>query len=300
MARNRRDARQRRWLQDLRSAAALGTPDALALAVQGLLEDPAFAGNRPFPAGRVEAELLPAGEVLAPRRVPQRFLEELARQPLAVFRALAAVAWTLRYLQHPNGPRAWVERLARDDREEVRHAVLATLRRHGDRFPQAFQRLVTDWLERRPPASPRLQAIALELLPQALADEPVDRVMQRLERAPLQDHPLVQKAWVQAVAALGAREGPTVLHHLGRWLLTRPRRAPWIAQALARPWAAQHPRQALHLLEAMYHRWGRRRWLTQALQALERQGVLPTSWQALLEQWTEHPEPSASEPPNSP
>lgn len=298
MPRGRREARHRRWIQDLRSAAALGTPDALALAVQGLVEDPHFAANHAFPLGRVEGELLPGGEILAQGRAPLSFLEELARQPLAVFRALAALAWTLRYL-HQGGEKArgWVERLARDKREEVRHGVRVALQRYGDQHPERFRELLTRWLEHRPPLSPRLQALALELVPQAFPEWSAAQGMRWLEHLPLREHPLVQKAWVRTVANWGAREGETVLHHLGRWLLTRPRRAPWVAQALARPWAARHPQQVLHLLEAMYHRWGKRRWLTQALQALERQGMLPMPYSQLLEQWTESTEPTT--PPSS-
>ena len=248
-----KDTQQRQWMQSLRSAAALGTPDALALAVQGLLEDKTIAANRPLPLGRVEKELLPAGEILAKPSVPRVFLEELGRLPYAAFRALAAAAWTLRYLRGDPRAKKPLEALAKDERDEVRHAVMATLRTHGPQHAPRFRELVQDWLE----------------------------------KAPLQSHPVVQKAWVKAVAALGARDGPTVLHRFGRWLLTRPRRAPWIAQALSRPWAARHPQQTLNLLQAMYHRWGRRRWITQALQALERAEVLPIPPEQLLQQWTE-------------
>ena len=282
-----KDTQQRQWMQSLRSAAALGTPDALALAVQGLLEDKTIAANRPLPLGRVEKELLPAGEILAKPSVPRVFLEELGRLPYAAFRALAAAAWTLRYLRGDPRAKKPLEALAKDERDEVRHAVMATLRTHGPQHAPRFRELVQEWLTRQPPPSPRVQAIALELLPRVAEGEDVTAVLDWLEKAPLQSHPVVQRAWVKAVAALGARDGPTVLHRFGRWLLTRPRRAPWIAQALSRPWAARHPQQTLNLLQAMYHRWGRRRWITQALQALERAEVLPIPPEQLLQQWTE-------------
>lgn len=274
-------------MQALRSAAALGTPDALALAVQGLLEDRTIAANRPLPLGRVEKELLPAGEILARPSVPRVFLEELGKLPYAAFRALAAAAWALRYLRGETRAKAHLEALAKDERDEVRHAVVATLRTHGPRYTARFRALVQEWLTRRPPPSPRVQAIALELLPRVVEEEEVTVALDWLEKAPLQTHPVVQKAWVRALSVLGARDGATVLHRFGRWLLTRPRRAPWMAQALARPWAARHPQQTLNLLQAMYHRWGRRRWITQALQALERAGVLSIPPEQLLQQWTE-------------
>ncbi len=289
-----KETQQRQWMQSLRSAAALGAPDALALAVQGLLDDKTIAANRPLPLGRVEKELLPAGEILAKPSVPRVFLEELGRLPYAAFRALAAVAWTLRYLRGDAHAKTPLEALAKDERDEVRHAVMATLRTHGPQYAPRFQELVQEWLTRRPPPSPRVQAIALALLPQVVEGEDVTAVLDWLEKAPLQNHPVVRKAWVKALSALGARNGPTVLHRFGRWLLTRPRRAPWMAQALSRPWAARHPQQTLDLLQAMYHRWGRRRWITQALQALEREGVLTVSPDTLLQQWTETVPPPES------
>ncbi len=286
-----KEAQHRQWMQALRSAAALGTPDALALAVQGLLEDKTVAANGALPLGRVEKELLPAGEILAKPSVPRLFLEELSRQPYAAFRALAAVAWALRYLRGETRVKSHLESLAKDERDEVRHAVVAALRTHGPRHAARFRNLVQEWLTRRPPLSPRVQSIALELLPRVVEGEEVTVALDWLEKAPLQTHPVVQKAWVRALSALGARDGPSVLHRFGRWLLTRPRRAPWMAQALARPWAARHPKQTLNLLQAMYHRWGRRRWITQALQALERAGELPATPEQLLQQWTETESP---------
>ncbi len=278
---------RRQWMQALRSAAALGRPDGLALAVEALLEDRDVAANRPLPPGRVEKDLVPAGEILARPAVPASFLQELARQPYAAFRALAVAAWALRYLQGREEARPPLEALARDERDEVRHALLAVFRKHGDRAPQRVTALVDAWLRPRAGVSPRQQAVALGLLPLVAQWEGVEAALDRLEKARLPSHPTVEHAWDQALAGLGLLDGPAVLHRFGRWLLTHPRRGPRMARALARPWAARHPQPTLDLLEAMYHRWGRRRWITQALQALERAGALPAPPEEMMRRWEE-------------
>ncbi len=282
-----RPSQRRQWLQALSAAASLGNAEALALALDTLLEDGDVAANRPLSPGRVEKTLLPAGEILARPSVPERLLQELARSPYAAFRALAAAAWALRYLRGEPKAGTHLEALAKDERDEVRHALVRVLRKHGHQAPERVRALVDGWLAGRPASSPRIQAVALYLLPLLAEEEGVEAALDRLEKARLQNHPAVDEAWVQALADLGRKDGSAVLHRFGRWLLTRPRRAPRMAQALARPWAAHYPRQTLHLLEAMYHRWGRRRWITQALQALAREGALSKSVDDLLREWTE-------------
>lgn len=282
----RRKKRASEWLQTLRAAAALGEQEALEVALGLWLEDPAIAGNQPLPPARLEREVVPGGALLAQETVPRAFLETLTEHRLAAFRALAAAAWATRYLSGDDAAQKPLETLVKDARDEVRETLFRTLA--APSAPRTrLARLVGAWLPTGKSPSPRVQALALRLLPLlAETEEDALAALDTLERTRLQDHPLVDEAWVEALSALGRRFPQAVMRRFGKWLLSRPRWAPRIARVLARPWAADHATEALRLLEAMAHRWGQRRWITQALQALARESALPeTEVEALWQKW---------------
>ena len=291
-------SRRRKQVQEplrlLQAAVALGQEEALEAALGYWLEDEAIAGNRRLSAARVTRELVPAGRLLADEKVPVRFLARLARHRLAAFRAMAAAAWAFRFLHGPDrdAARDWLTRLSRDDREEVREAMrVALLEGCGEGCEGRVLGFVRDWLHEKG-LSPKTKAIALALL-RAMVTQPEDvaKALDLIEKARLPRHESLREAWVTTLAALGRLAPDVVLDRFGRWLLARPRWAPWMAQALARKWAAQRPTQVLHLLEAMTHRWGRRKCIVQALQGLVREGVLEgDEVQRLLSEWL-HEEP---------
>ncbi len=267
-------------LRDVRLAARFGDPEALDAALEGLLEDPAVAANRDLPPDLISRLLVPAGQALAAPTVPDTYLDSLAASPYAAYRALAAAAWGERFARGAAPPRA-LERLARDPRAEVRTALQQALAR----APQARRAaLVRAWLTpRTPPRSPRAVALAWDLAPAVLSPAELwDRAAVWAARDEAAD---LRPALVRALHAAASRDPDLALQRLraARWP------APLVAQVLAGPWAAARPDAALDLLRGLYARHGRRRWLTQALKALERHGALSDA-AAVLRAWDTAPE----------
>lgn len=269
--------RQRQaWLQDVRLAARFGDPEVLDAALEGLRQHPAVAANRALPPDLVQRVLVPAGQALAAGPVSAAYLRSLAASPYAAYRALAAAAWGTRYARGRAAPDALLP-LAADPRPEVRDALQAVLAA----APRARQAaLVRAWLTPGPrPRSPRAVALAWALAPAVLSPAAVwdhaEAWAARDEAAAL------RPAIVAALQAVAARAPDLALQRLQAGRLPPP----WRAQVLAGAWAAARAPDALALLRALYVRYGRRRWLTQALRALARAGALDDDVDAVLRAW---------------
>ncbi len=272
------------WLQDVRLAARWGQAEALDAALDGLRAEPAIRANRRLSPEMVHQALVPAGRALAVASVPASYLRALARSPYAAYRAVAAAAWAQRYAQG-RASLAVLEPLAKDPREEVRAALLAVLRTAPQKARQA---LVRTWLTPGPrPRSPRLIALAWDLAPDALPPAEVwERALVWAARDEAGD---LAPALASALQA-AARQDPALawerLEQAWAMALLPP---PLLARVLGGAWAARRPDAALRLLRELYWRYGRRRWLTQALQALQRHADL-ADVEALLRTWeTERP-----------
>ncbi len=279
---NRR-ARQT-FLRDVRLAARFGDPEALDAALEGLRAEPAIAANREVPPDLLTRLLLPAGQALAAATVPAGYLDSLAASPYAAYRALAAAAWGERFARGQD-PSPTLEALARDPRPEVRQALRLALQNAPRPRLAALTRA---WLTpRTPPRSPRAVALAWDLAPQVLPPAELwDRAAVWAARDEAAD---LRPALVRALQQAAAQDPDLAVERLrAAWEQARwP--APVIAQVLAGPWAAARPDAVLDLLRALYARHGRRRWLTQALKALERQRAIADA-EAVLRAWTqEHP-----------
>ena len=276
---NRR-ARQT-FLRDVRLAARFGDPEALDAALEGLRAEPAIAANHEVPPDVISRLLIPAGQALAAATVPVAYLNSLAASPYAAYRALAAIAWGERFARGQS-PSPTLNALARDPRPEVRQALRLALQRAARPRLAAWIRA---WLTpRTPPRSPRAVALAWDLAPQALPPAELwDRAAVWAARDEAADlHPALVRALQQAAA----QDPDLALERLRAAWEHEHWPAPVIAQVLAGPWVATRPDAALALLRALHARHGRRRWLTQALKALERHHVIADA-EAVLRGWTQ-------------
>ncbi|NPA07188.1 MAG: hypothetical protein GXO54_07300 [Chloroflexi bacterium] len=270
-------------LTDLRIAARFGHPDALDEVLARLMDDPSIAGNRVLPATRVQRELVPLGWALAEGAVDDAYLHSLVQSPYAAYRALAAVALARRQGQAPNTERGRaLERLARDPREEVRVALRTALERGAREGWPGLAAWVRGWLTRaQPPLSPRARALALTLAAEVL---PETELWPMLAHVPNMDDARVQDALVHAFQRLARHNPDEALARLEAWWRTRRWPPMLVARAMSGPWLAAVWPRGQDLLRALYHKYGRRRWLTQPLKMLVREGVIDNV-DALLQTW---------------
>ncbi len=278
--------RQRQaWLQDVRLAARLGHEEALDAALAGLLAEPAVAANRPLPPDMVQRVLVPGGQALAAATVPEGYLRRLATAPYAALRALAAAALAQRFAQGRATLQA-LEPLARDARAEVRDALRAVL----STAPRSrLAALVRAWLTpRQPPRSPRVVALAWALAPHALPPQALWEEAARWARH--EAWAALEPAVARALLAAAKADPALALRQLRVGLQQRRWPPTLAARVLGGPWAAAHAAEVLPLLRTLYARHGRRRWLTQALQALARRGAIDDP-EAVLRAWEREPAP---------
>ncbi len=270
---------QQAFLRDVRLAARLGTPEALDAALQGLLAEDTVAANRALPPRVLTRLIVPAGQALAVDTVPEAYRQRLARSPYAALRALAAAAWGTRFA-HGQAPMRALEAVARDPRPEVRTALRLALT-HAP--PSRRAALVHQWLTpRTPPRSPRAVALAWEMAPDVLPPDELWRYA--TVWATHGEGPEWQPAMVRALHVAAARDPDLAMQRL-RAAWTRERwPARLVAQVLAGPWAAHRAQDVLALLHDLYTRYGHRRWITQALKALERHAALDDA-AAVLHAW---------------
>ncbi|NPA26285.1 MAG: hypothetical protein GXO36_01605 [Chloroflexi bacterium] len=271
------------FLTDVRIAARFGHPDALDEVLGRLLQDRAIAANRTLPSTRVQRELVPVGQALAQGAVPDAYLFSLAESPYAAYRAIAAAALAHRQAQNRDEARqAVLERLARDARDEV-HVALAQTLAQVPASP-ALRAWLQDWLTRaQPPVSPRARALALRVAPRVFSPQ---ALWARLPTVPDAGDARVQDALVEAFQAAARRAPQQAMDQLRAWW----REGRWppalIARAMSGPWLLTVTPQGLELLAELYRRYGRRRWLTQPLKMLAREGAI-SDVDALLRSWEE-------------
>ena len=257
-------------LIDLKGAARLGYPEALDLALEGLLGWKSFAANARLKDEDVAKVLVPLGEVLATPTVPADYLLALARHPLAGKRALAAVALGLRALRGEKNLTLPLTRLAGDRRAEVRFALVTALGKHGEeRFPFA-QALLEHWLEGK--RSPRVLATALQtmaVLAQTFPAEVLalaDRLTLRQISSPEIQRPLVEV--LKRVATYGTEEAKMgVLGLMAAWVQEDGAGAAGeiALRVLHAPWARQLPGPTLDFLNALEAFGGPRRLLRRTM-----------------------------------
>ena len=253
---------------DLKAAARLGAPEALDLALAALDDWPAFVANARLKEEDVKTVLVPLGELLAAPAVPEAYLYDLTRHPLAGARALAAAAFALRALRGEEAALPMARDLAADPRAEVRLAMVTALTRRGAEAPEALAALLRRWLTAA--RRPRLAATALQAV-QSLARLRPEEALTLLAETPpaLRTAPEVQRALGDALRQIAAQGlGADVLALLEGWQADGlPEEA--VLRALRGDWAHTHHARAAALLDALEARTGPSRALRRTRQRLQ-------------------------------
>jgi hypothetical protein len=260
------DARQ--LLRDLKAAALLGNPEAVNLALDGLLAFPGVAANDRLPEPLLEKVILPVGEALTP--LPTRLVLPLLGHRLAAGRAIGAVALAHQFLSGQTSVLQHLSKAAGDPRAEVRAALGKALLAGGKKDAEKLRPLVTAWLEQ---PAPRPRHTALICLP-ALAENIGEGTIELLELLGSDLEEEVGAALVETLNAL-ARAGlaDPVLGLLARWG-AQPRANAWvICRVLSAAWAADHPQEVAAILRSLSSQDGAENDVNHALRALERHGA---------------------------
>ena len=258
----------RQLLRDLKTAAVLGNPEAVDIALNGLLVFPGVAANDRMDDGFIEKIILPVGRTLTPLKTS--YLRPLLSHKLAAGRAIGAVALADQFITGKQATPKDLRKPANDPRLEVRNALGRELLAVGHKDLEKLLALGTPWLMN---AAPKPRYTALIFIP-ALAPSQGKRLVGLL--GPLGNDPdrEVRAALVDALNSLGqAGLSESVIELLALWA-SEPHPNSWvISRVLSTSWAAAYPTQTQSVLQELSSKKGTASQVKSALEALSRHGV---------------------------
>lgn len=252
------------FLNDLKAAARLGHPESVDMALDGLRAFPVVAANDPLGDGFIAQVVLPAGKILS--KLPSADLRPLLDTHQTALRAIAGVALAQRFALGKDSNPKILQSPAKDPRPEVRTAFGQTLKEAGEAHPERLLPLAEAWLVA---PSARLRSTALAFSP-ALGQD----ILQSLETFKDEEHPEVRAALVEALQALAQRDlAEPVLELLNLWG-AEPHPNAWvITRTISGSWAASYPQAVTSILKNLHKKYGDRKSITNAINALHRHGV---------------------------
>jgi HEAT repeat protein len=255
-------------LRDLRAATMLGNPEAVDIALDGLLELPGVSSNAKMSTGFITQVVIPVGEVLSSIKSP--LLRPLLAHPLAVGRAIGGVALAHRYLKQGDSTQKDLHQSGNDTRSDVRLALGRSLHSLAKIDPDATISLGTTWIKG---SSPRLRYTALIFLP-ALAEKDETEILALLDIANTDPNLEVRAALVDALSDL-AKSGyaGSVLSLLSRWSSGSEPDSWLICRVLSSSWAKNNATEVKSILKETKAKTGESSQITGALKALKRHGL---------------------------
>lgn len=275
-------------LTDIKAAARIGHAESLWVALDGLFDLPEVAGNPPMRPAFIREVILPIGGALTTPRVSAPMLRPLAQHDHAAIRAIAAAAYANRYFSDEVSKANDLAALGRDPRKDVRLGLALALSQAGKTHPDRLKGLIERWIEED---SPRLQAVALQLLP-SLAEENPDASMVLLSSFQPTSDPEVRTSLVECLVELGQGElAEAVLATLNGWATGSGNNLWVIAKTLSRSWAVSHADRGLEILTQMAAQHGPEKTILKALKAMGRHGADQAIRQA-VEKWRQDSNPN--------
>jgi hypothetical protein len=258
----------RQLLRDLKTAAILGDPEAVDLALNGLLAFPGVAANDWLDDGLIEKTILPVGRALTPLKTS--LLRPLLSHGLTAGRAIGAVALADHYITGKQATAKDLYKPAIDPRLEVRKALGRELRVIGYQDLGKLLALGTSWLTN---ASPKPRYTALIFTP-ALAASHAEQLLSLL--APL-GHDAdwdVRAVLVDTLNSLGqAGLGESIMELLYNWASETNPNSWVISRVLSASWSASYPVQIRAVLGELSLKSGTESQVKSAVEALSRHGV---------------------------
>ncbi len=255
-------------LRDLKAAALLGRPEALDIALDGLLALPGVAANDRLEAGFIEKAILPVGTAL--QTLPAAQLRPLLDHHLAAGRAIGAVALAQLFLQGKNATPKDLRRPGSDSRSDVRLALGRALFVGATTNLEKLLAIGTNWLEEQ---VPKLRHTALLFIP-ALAKTHSTQIIELLSPLDQEEDFNVRTALVAAMTTM-ANEGlaAPVLTLLARWGSESSPNSWVICRTLSGSWASGYPAEVTAILQALKSKTRESSHITGAVKALQRHGL---------------------------
>jgi hypothetical protein len=255
---------------DIKAAARIGHAESLWVALDGLFDLPEVAGNPPMRPAFIREAILPIGKTLASPRVSAPMLQPLARHDHAAIRALAAAAYVNRHFSDEKDTRELLAVHGRDPRKDVRLALVLALKQAGKENSDKLAGLIHDWIEGD---SPRLQAVALQLLPSLAEDKP-DVSMAYLSAFQPSGDPEVRTSLVDCLVELAQGDlAENVLTVLAEWTEGSRNNLWVIGKTLSRSWVVPHATRSLEILTRIVEQHGPEKRIMKTLKAMERHGA---------------------------
>ena len=254
--------------RDLKAAVMLGRPEAVDIALDGLLRLPGVASNDRMPEGFIEQVILPVGETLSGLKAAQ--LRPLLAHNLAVGRAVGAVAYACRFIKNSDSTQKDLRRPGNDPRPDVRLSLGRGLFITGPADPVKTLDLGTAWITQ---AGPRLRHTALVFLP-GLVPHYGTGILDLLGQEGTDPDWDVRAALVEALNAFARTSyAEPVLDLLSRWS-AEPHPNSWvICRVLAASWAIDHPSAVKSILQEISAKTGDSSDITHTLKAFKRHGA---------------------------
>jgi len=260
----------RTLIRDIKAAAMIGHIESLWAAIDHLAETPEVKGNHPLNDAFLNQVVVPVAQALSGPRVSKTALQPLLTHPKTAIRAVAFSALALRFLKNTNGTTLnELKVLAKEPRQEVREAVVTACQLAGPNAQEKSIELIASWLD---DSSPRLQGIAIRLLPNLPAGMAFQKLAQ-LTEAELPANPEIRSALITTINQLGkSGSSAQAVKLLLQWA-DRPETFYWvITRCLANSWAAEHTEESLQILTRLAKETGPKKKIRNALQTLAHNG----------------------------
>ena len=258
----------RQLLRDLKTAAILGNPEAVDLALNGLLGFPGVAANDRMDDGFIEKTILPVGRELTPLKTS--FLRPLISHSLVAGRAIGAVALADQYIAGKQATAKDLQKPANDPRLEVRKALGRELLILGNKDFGKLMALGTSWLTN---TAPKPRYTALIFVP-ALAVNHGEQLVGLLAPLDRDSDWDVRVVLVDALNSLGqAGLGESVMEMLHTWASDQNPNGWVISRVLSASWSAAYPAQTRVILGELSSKNGMESQVKSAVEALSRHGV---------------------------
>lgn len=255
-------------LRDLRGAVMLNHPQAVDMALNGLLELPGVASNDRMSDHTIDHIVLPVGEILAALKAP--LLRPLSTHALAIGRSVGGVALAHRLVKQTDTTPKDLGRPAGDPRQDVRQAIGKALLALSTTYPTKIFELVKSWLAQ--PGS-RLRYTALITLP-GLAPSYKDQLLDLVSNLDDDLDRDVRAVLVEALNAIARHTLATpVLRLLAQWSDKAQPNTWVISRILSASWASEHPSEVKSILRILQVKTGESGDIQHARKALKRHGL---------------------------
>ncbi len=254
--------------RDVNTAVQLKRPEAVDIALNGLLRLPGVSGNDHMSDGFITKVVLPVGEKLS--ALSSSLLRPLLRHPLVAGRAIGATALAHRFLKVNNTTLDDLQQGGSDPRSDVRLSLGRTLIELKTTNASKVFNLGKSWIGS---TSPRLRQTALIFLP-TLVDLYPSEIADLLYSMVNEKNDEVNSAIVDALTVLG-NNGVTlpVLDLLSGWSKV-PDPNDWvICRVLSASWVTGYPVEVSTILRQIASKQGESKTITAAIKALKRNGV---------------------------